>query len=102
MLNVYHAYKQSNDSPQWCWDNFLQHRSLKSADDVRSQLGLLLDRAGLRRVSTDFSSKDYYINIRKAMLRGFFMQARGMRGWGGEGEGGRPAGELHCCRCRGL
>eukprot|EP00045_Choanoeca_perplexa_P010012 m.100135 g.100135 ORF g.100135 m.100135 type:complete len:702 (-) comp15115_c0_seq1:76-2181(-) len=74
MLNVYHAYKQNDGNTQWCWDNFIQHRSMKSADDVRTQLGGILDRMGLKRVSTDFSSRDYYINIRKAMLEGFFMQ----------------------------
>lgn len=26
------------------------------------------------QVSTDFKSKDYYINIRKALVTGFFMQ----------------------------
>ena len=33
-----------------------------------------MDRFNLRKVSTDFSSKDYYLNIRKAMTAGFFMQ----------------------------
>jgi hypothetical protein len=28
----------------------------------------------LRRTSTEFTSKDYYLNIRKALLQGFFMQ----------------------------
>lgn len=28
----------------------------------------------LRRISTDFKSKDYYLNIRKALVAGFFMQ----------------------------
>ncbi|EDQ87046.1 uncharacterized protein MONBRDRAFT_33607 [Monosiga brevicollis MX1] len=74
MLNVYHAYKGNNDDKDWCWDNFLQFRSLKQADDVRKQLGGIMDRVGLARVSTDFSSRDYYINIRKAMTAGFFMQ----------------------------
>lgn len=31
-------------------------------------------RYNLRMCSTDFSSREYYINIRKAMLAGFFMQ----------------------------
>ena len=87
MLNVYHAYKQNEGNTQWCWDNFIQHRSMKSADDVRSQLGGILDRMGLKRVSTDFSSRDYYLNIRQAMLEGFFMQASlamWAAAWGGD------------------
>lgn len=74
LLNAYHAYKASGDSQQWCWDNFVQYRSMKSADDVRKQLANLMDKYELRRVSTDFSSPSYYINIRKALLAGLFMQ----------------------------
>ena len=33
-----------------------------------------MQRQGLRLCSTDFSSKDYYINIRKCLVEGFFMQ----------------------------
>ena len=28
LLNVYHAFKQSRDSPQWCYENFINYRSL--------------------------------------------------------------------------
>ena len=38
LLNVYHAYKQHGEDQEWCYANFLNHRSLKSADNVRSQL----------------------------------------------------------------
>ncbi|XP_022080555.1 putative pre-mRNA-splicing factor ATP-dependent RNA helicase PRP1 [Acanthaster planci] len=74
MLNVYHAFKQNNEDVQWCYDNFIQSRSLKSADNVRQQLARIMDRFALKRTSTDFNSKDYYINIRKALVSGFFMQ----------------------------
>ncbi|EPB79610.1 helicase protein [Ancylostoma ceylanicum] len=98
LLNVYHAFKQSklsyivslelfvsfgrhskatlpdNEDVQWCYDNFINYRTLKTADTVRTQLGKIMDKFNLRRVSTDFKSKDYYINIRKALVAGFFMQ----------------------------
>ncbi|XP_029209649.1 putative pre-mRNA-splicing factor ATP-dependent RNA helicase PRP1 [Acropora muricata] len=74
LLNVYHAYKQSHEDVQWCYDNFIQHRSLKSADNVRDQLTRIMDRFNLARRSTDFNSRDYYLNIRKALVAGFFMQ----------------------------
>ncbi|XP_076367849.1 DEAH-box helicase 15 isoform X1 [Tachypleus tridentatus] len=74
LLNVYHAFKQNHEDPQWCYDNFVNYRSLKSADNVRQQLSRIMDRFNLRRSSTDFTSKDYYINIRKALVSGFFMQ----------------------------
>ena len=62
------------EDSQWCYDNFVSYRSLKSADNVREQLSRIMDRFNLRRTSTEFTSKDYYLNIRKALVSGFFMQ----------------------------
>ncbi|VDM47290.1 unnamed protein product [Toxocara canis] len=74
LLNVYHAFKQNHEDVQWCYDNFVNYRALKNADNVRTQLARIMDKYNLKRVSTDFKSKDYYINIRKALVAGFFMQ----------------------------
>ena len=95
LLNVYHAFKQvktkfilllclqvnfyfyvlqNMEDPQWCYDNFVNYRSLKSSDNVRQQLCRIMDRFNLKRTSTDFTSKEYYLNIRKALCSGFFMQ----------------------------
>lgn len=75
LLNVYHAFKQNGDDAHWCYDNFINFRSVKSADNVRQQLSRIMDRFNLKRVSTEFTNKDYYLNIRKAIVAGFFMQA---------------------------
>lgn len=75
LLNVYHAFKLNNDSPDWCRENFINYRSLTSADNARSQLARIMDRLQLKRMSTDFSKQqEYYNNIRKALVSGFFMQ----------------------------
>ncbi|GLJ07029.1 hypothetical protein SUGI_0055980 [Cryptomeria japonica] len=74
LLNVYHAYKQNNEDPTWCYENFVNARALKSADNVRQQLVRIMNRYNLKLCSTDFNSRDYYVNIRKAMLAGYFMQ----------------------------
>jgi pre-mRNA-splicing factor ATP-dependent RNA helicase DHX15/PRP43 len=74
LLNVYHAYKQNNGDVKWCFDNFLAQRSLKSCDNVRTQLSRIMQRCNLAMVSSDFSSRDYYVNIRKCMVEGYFMQ----------------------------
>lgn len=74
LLNVYHAFKQNKEDKNWCYENFLNYRSLKSADNVRAQLSRIMQRLNLPLVSTDFNSKDYYPNIMKAMVSGFFMQ----------------------------
>jgi len=34
LLNVYPAYKQNNEDPSWCYDNFVNHRALQAADNV--------------------------------------------------------------------
>lgn len=47
-----------------------------SADNVRQQLSRIMDRFNLPRRSTEFTSRDYYINIRRALVTGFFMQVR--------------------------
>ncbi|KAJ9542996.1 hypothetical protein OSB04_022703 [Centaurea solstitialis] len=62
------------EDQSWCYENFVNHRALKSADNVRQQLARIMARFNLKLCSTDFNSRDYYINIRKAMLAGYFMQ----------------------------
>lgn len=77
LLNVYHAFKspeaQQNPS-QWCYDHYLSLRSLQSADNVRFQLRSIMERNNLDLVSAPFEDKNYYINIRKALTAGYFMQ----------------------------
>lgn len=75
-LNCSICKRIDKEDAQWCYDNFLQSRSLKSADNVRQQLLGIMDKHSLPRKSTDFNSRDYYINIRKALVSGFFMQVK--------------------------
>jgi HrpA-like RNA helicase len=74
LLNAYYAYKQSGESKEWCYDNFINYRSIQSADNVREQLARLLRKLNIPLVSTDFSSPEYYNNIRRCMAAGLFMQ----------------------------
>ncbi|KAJ2554509.1 DEAH-box ATP-dependent RNA helicase prp43 [Coemansia sp. RSA 1933] len=74
LLNVYHAYKSCTEPTKWCWDNFLQYRSLKSADNIREQLRRVALKNDVPMLSNDFSNPQYYPNIRKAMTSGYFMQ----------------------------
>lgn len=62
---MYHAWKANGEDGQWSYDNFLNQRSLKSADSVRGQLARICQRMGVALVSTPFEDKSYYINIRK-------------------------------------
>jgi pre-mRNA-splicing factor ATP-dependent RNA helicase DHX15/PRP43 len=75
MLNVYHAYKSNEgDAKNWCWNNYLNFRSLVQADNVRTQLKRSMERFDLALVSTAFEDKYYWNNIRQAVSCGFFMQ----------------------------
>ena len=75
MLNVYHAYKSNeHDAKNWCWQNFLNQRSLAQADNVRTQLKRSMEKFDLELVSTAWEDKNYWNNIRQALTCGFFMQ----------------------------
>lgn len=64
----------SDEDSNWCYENFVNHRSMKSADNVRQQLARIMKRLNLDLVSTEFTSRDYYTNIRKCLVDGFFMK----------------------------
>ena len=77
MLNVYHAFKgpeAQNNLKQWCHDHFVSLRALQSADNVRQQLKRIMETHEVELVSVPFEDKNYYTNIRRALVAGFFMQ----------------------------
>ena len=77
MLNVYHAFKgpeAQNNMKQWCHDHFVSLRALQSADNVRQQLKRIMETHEVELVSVPFEDKNYYTNIRRALVAGFFMQ----------------------------
>jgi len=71
LLTVYEGWKNSNFSTQWCYENFIQARSLKRAQDVRKQLLSIMDRYKLDVVS----AKSDYTRIQKAICSGYFFHA---------------------------
>lgn len=74
LLNAYHAYKQSGSCKDWCYDNFINYRSIQSAENVRNQLERQMTKMAMPMVSTPFESPDYYTNLRKCLTAGLFMQ----------------------------
>jgi len=71
LLAVYEAWKANNYSTAWCFENFIQARSLKRAQDIRKQLVAIMERQRLSLVSAGRA----YNKIRKAIVSGFFMHA---------------------------
>ncbi|KAL3308971.1 ATP-dependent RNA helicase dhx8 [Cichlidogyrus casuarinus] len=71
LLAVYNAWKNNKFSAPWCYDNFVQARTLKRAQDVRKQLLGIMDRHKLDVVSCGKKTA----LVQKAVLSGFFRNA---------------------------
>ncbi|KAK2080151.1 hypothetical protein QBZ16_000004 [Prototheca wickerhamii] len=71
LLAVYEAWKASKFSNPWCFENFIQARSMRRAQDVRKQLVAIMDRYKLDLVSAGRS----FTRIQKAICAGFFAHA---------------------------
>ncbi|CAM8884025.1 unnamed protein product [Rhodiola kirilowii] len=71
LLAVYEAWKAKNFSGPWCFENFIQARSLRRAQDVRKQLLSIMDKYKLDVVSAGKN----FTKIRKAITAGFFFHA---------------------------
>ncbi|XP_034963144.2 pre-mRNA-splicing factor ATP-dependent RNA helicase DHX16 isoform X2 [Zootoca vivipara] len=63
LLNVYNQWVECGYSMQWCYENFIQFRSMRRARDVREQLEGLMER-----IEVDItSSEGDYIPVRKVI-----------------------------------
>ncbi|KAL9181096.1 hypothetical protein ACHAXT_009901 [Thalassiosira profunda] len=71
LLAVYKAWEASKFSNPWCFENFIQARSMRRAQDVRKQLVTIMDRYKLDILS---SGKNYK-KICMAITAGFFTNA---------------------------
>jgi ATP-dependent RNA helicase DHX8/PRP22 len=71
LLTVYKGWEAAKFSNPWCFENYIQARSMKRAQDVRKQLVTIMDRYKLDIVS---AGKNYQ-KICKAITAGFFTNA---------------------------
>ena len=71
LLNVYNQWTEREYSTQWCAENFIQHRSMKRARDIRDQLANLMKRVEIEPTSNINDD----VGIRKAFTSGFFYNA---------------------------
>ncbi|CAI4210770.1 unnamed protein product [Parascedosporium putredinis] len=44
LLNIWNGWKRSGFQNAWCFENYIQHRSMKRAKDVRDQLVKIMER----------------------------------------------------------
>ncbi|XP_046885171.1 putative pre-mRNA-splicing factor ATP-dependent RNA helicase DHX32 [Hypomesus transpacificus] len=88
LINIYKAFKQHQQEPnfcveKWCQDLYLSLPALQTADALRSELMATLRRIELPVSMPAFGSRINTLNIKKALLAGFFMQvARDVDGSG--------------------
>ena len=68
LLTVWQSWAQHKFATQWCYENFIQSRSMKRAQDVRRQLIGIMDRykQKLRSCGKDWDK------VRLALCAGFF------------------------------
>ncbi|TPX36562.1 hypothetical protein SmJEL517_g01215 [Synchytrium microbalum] len=70
LLAIWNAWVETNYSIQWCYENYLQHKTLKRVRDVRDQLVGLMERTEVPIISNPNPADS--IPLRKAMTAGFF------------------------------
>ncbi|KAL2020464.1 hypothetical protein VTK56DRAFT_8430 [Thermocarpiscus australiensis] len=68
LLNVYNSWKNNGYSNAWCFENFIQARSMRRAKDVREQIVKIMERHRHPIVSCGRETD----RIRQALCSGFF------------------------------
>ncbi|KKA27897.1 hypothetical protein TD95_004992 [Thielaviopsis punctulata] len=71
LLNVYNSWKRNGYSAPWCFENFIQARSMKRAKDVRDQIVKIMERYRHPVVSCGRDTQ----KVRQALCAGFFRNA---------------------------
>ena len=68
LLNVYNSWRDADYSVAWCYENFVQQRTMKTARDIREQLEKLLERVEIE----PSSNPNDLDSIKKCITSGFF------------------------------
>ena len=68
LLNVYNGWKQNKYANPWCFENFIQARSMRRAKDVRDQLFKIMERYKHPVVSCGRNTD----KVRQALCSGYF------------------------------
>ncbi|CAG8516918.1 8130_t:CDS:10 [Ambispora gerdemannii] len=71
LLTVYNGWKASKFSNAWCFENFIQARSMRRAQDIRKQLLGIMDRYKQDIISCGKN----YNKVRRTICGGFFRHA---------------------------
>jgi pre-mRNA-splicing factor ATP-dependent RNA helicase DHX15/PRP43 len=77
LLNAYATYEgiPASERKQWCWDNFINDRSISSAESVKKQLKGIMTRLDIPLVTCRGGNGRYDTNaIRMALTSAMYMQ----------------------------
>jgi len=69
LLNVWNQWAETQFSTQWCFENFIQIRSMRRARDIREQIEGLCERVEIDLEGSNGANTD---GICKAITAGFF------------------------------
>lgn len=77
LLNVYNQWKETNYNEQWCFENFIQVRSMRRARDIKEQIAKICERVGIDFQDPELSiyEDEWGTNIRKCITHGYFYNA---------------------------
>jgi HrpA-like RNA helicase len=73
LVTVYRHWMKVNQSPQWCTHNFLSHRSLSHAQNIRKQLIAIINSNGLG-IDTERSCLPNKEPFLRCLAAGLFLQ----------------------------
>lgn len=68
LLNIFEQWSEANYSQSWCFENFVQFKSLSRVRDIRDQLALLCERVEVVVESTP----NEVVPVQKAIASGYF------------------------------
>ncbi len=81
LLNVYNSWKQNRYARAWCFENFIQARSMKRAKDVQEQILKVMERHCHPVISCGSKTE----LVRRALCAGFFRNAASRENEAGSG-----------------
>jgi pre-mRNA-splicing factor ATP-dependent RNA helicase DHX15/PRP43 len=73
LLEIYNQYVLNQHDRNWASRNYLSSCALREADNIRAQLRLIMECFDIDIISSP--QKKLSVNIRQALVCGFFMQA---------------------------
>lgn len=83
LLNVYNSWKHSGYSNSWCFENFVQARSMRQAKEIREQLREIMESYCQPIISCGQKTEQ----VRRALCTGFFRNAARREAEAGAGAG---------------